>query len=101
MHPDAAVAKPRPKRRPRICRACDACYKRKIQCDAATPRCNWCHHHDLPCTFKRNQERNQARSKAHQHHPSEYGLVMRQRKFAKTCFQHPTVQFQRNTRPTR
>ncbi|KAL2161767.1 hypothetical protein VTH06DRAFT_7550 [Thermothelomyces fergusii] len=34
-------------------RACDACYRRKIQCDAASPRCDWCHHHDLPCTFDR------------------------------------------------
>ncbi|KAL2270586.1 hypothetical protein VTJ83DRAFT_2770 [Remersonia thermophila] len=34
-------------------RACDSCYQRKIQCDAATPRCDWCRHHDLPCTFNR------------------------------------------------
>ncbi|KAI2904527.1 transcriptional regulator family: Fungal Specific TF [Aspergillus niger] len=65
MQSGPSIAKPRPKRRRRICRACDACYKRKIQCDAATPRCNWCHHHDIPCTFKRNQERIQERSKSH------------------------------------
>ncbi|RAL00694.1 uncharacterized protein BO80DRAFT_455602 [Aspergillus ibericus CBS 121593] len=70
----APVAKSGPKRRRRICRACDSCYKRKIQCDAATPRCNWCHHHDLPCTFKRNKERNEELSKARQH--PEYGLLM-------------------------
>ncbi|KAL1960695.1 hypothetical protein VTO42DRAFT_6525 [Malbranchea cinnamomea] len=40
----------RPKRTQR---ACDSCYKRKIKCDAAVPQCNWCHHHDLPCTFTR------------------------------------------------
>ncbi|KAL2170719.1 hypothetical protein VTG60DRAFT_4466 [Thermothelomyces hinnuleus] len=34
-------------------RACDSCYRRKIQCDAASPRCDWCRHHDLPCTFDR------------------------------------------------
>ncbi|KAH6629888.1 hypothetical protein B0J18DRAFT_442931 [Chaetomium sp. MPI-SDFR-AT-0129] len=34
-------------------RACDSCYQRKIQCDAASPRCDWCRHHDLPCTFNR------------------------------------------------
>ncbi|ODA77254.1 hypothetical protein RJ55_06881 [Drechmeria coniospora] len=42
-------------------RACDACYKRKIQCysseaggDAA---CDWCQHHDLACTFDRVSRR--------------------------------------------
>ncbi|KAL2264190.1 hypothetical protein VTK26DRAFT_896 [Humicola hyalothermophila] len=34
-------------------RACDSCYQRKIQCDNATPSCDWCRHHDLPCTFNR------------------------------------------------
>ncbi|KAH6603540.1 fungal specific transcription factor domain-containing [Trichoderma cornu-damae] len=36
-------------------RACDACYKRKIQCDRSDPeeQCNWCRHHDLPCTLNR------------------------------------------------
>ncbi|KAK4086446.1 fungal specific transcription factor domain-containing protein [Purpureocillium lilacinum] len=36
-------------------RACDACYRRKIQCDAseAGARCDWCLHHNLPCTFDR------------------------------------------------
>ncbi|OJJ72686.1 hypothetical protein ASPBRDRAFT_42418 [Aspergillus brasiliensis CBS 101740] len=66
MQSGPSIVKPRPKRRRRICRACDACYKRKIQCDAATPRCNWCHHHDIPCTFKRNQDRIQER-------PETYG----------------------------
>lgn len=55
--------------RKRAARACDSCYKRKvrcsctdelcirltcqIKCDAAVPQCNWCSHHDLPCTFDR------------------------------------------------
>ncbi|KAL3429568.1 hypothetical protein BDV09DRAFT_190020 [Aspergillus tetrazonus] len=42
-----------PKRRGRIARSCDACYLRKIKCDAATPKCDWCSHHDLACTFTR------------------------------------------------
>ncbi|KAH7310276.1 hypothetical protein BKA65DRAFT_164985 [Rhexocercosporidium sp. MPI-PUGE-AT-0058] len=33
--------------------ACDSCYKRKIQCDAVQPQCNWCHHHKIACTFSR------------------------------------------------
>ncbi|KAE8146839.1 putative C6 transcription factor [Aspergillus avenaceus] len=39
--------------RKRTARACDACYKRKIKCDAAVPQCNWCSHHNIPCTFQR------------------------------------------------
>ncbi|PHH61100.1 hypothetical protein CDD81_762 [Ophiocordyceps australis] len=41
-------------------RACDACYKRKIQCDAAQTdaQCNWCTHHGLDCTFGRVSSRN-------------------------------------------
>ncbi|KAH7163451.1 hypothetical protein B0J13DRAFT_37257 [Dactylonectria estremocensis] len=36
-------------------RACDACHKRKIQCDSTTPGtpCDWCGNHDLACTFDR------------------------------------------------
>ncbi|RAH55214.1 C6 transcription factor [Aspergillus piperis CBS 112811] len=41
------------KHRKRISRACDSCYKRKIKCDAAVPQCNWCSHHNIPCTFNR------------------------------------------------
>ncbi|KAL4779781.1 hypothetical protein BJX76DRAFT_351496 [Aspergillus varians] len=41
----------------RTARACDACYKRKIKCDAAVPKCNWCSHHDTPCTFERKVRR--------------------------------------------
>ncbi|KAL4895156.1 putative C6 transcription factor [Aspergillus ambiguus] len=39
--------------RQRTSRACDSCYKRKIKCDAAVPQCNWCSHHNIPCTFTR------------------------------------------------
>ncbi|KAL3455410.1 hypothetical protein BJX64DRAFT_282093 [Aspergillus heterothallicus] len=41
----------------RTARACDACYKRKIKCDAALPKCNWCSHHVSPCTFERKIRR--------------------------------------------
>ncbi|KAL6859218.1 hypothetical protein J3F83DRAFT_334166 [Trichoderma novae-zelandiae] len=36
-------------------RACDACYKRKIQCDRSESDqlCNWCRHHNLVCTLNR------------------------------------------------
>ncbi|PLB46588.1 putative C6 transcription factor [Aspergillus steynii IBT 23096] len=44
-------------RRRRKCRACDSCYRKKIQCDQATPKCNWCYHQNIPCTFTRNHER--------------------------------------------
>ncbi|KAJ5223886.1 transcriptional regulator family: Fungal Specific TF [Penicillium chermesinum] len=43
--------------RKRTARACDSCYKRKIKCDAAEPQCNWCSHHNLPCTFDRVVQR--------------------------------------------
>ncbi|KAH7146092.1 hypothetical protein EDB81DRAFT_933890, partial [Dactylonectria macrodidyma] len=35
--------------------ACDACHKRKIQCDSTSTEnpCNWCDHHGLACTFNR------------------------------------------------
>ncbi|KAL6239745.1 hypothetical protein BDW75DRAFT_227080 [Aspergillus navahoensis] len=46
----------------RTVRACDACYKRKIKCDAAVPRCNWCSHHDSPCTFERKVRRTRKRA---------------------------------------
>ncbi|KAL5363818.1 C6 zinc finger domain protein [Aspergillus floccosus] len=39
---------PRPRRR-----ACDSCYRKKIQCDAEFPQCNWCKHHNLACTYNR------------------------------------------------
>ncbi|KAH7136966.1 hypothetical protein B0J13DRAFT_82829 [Dactylonectria estremocensis] len=41
-------------------RACDVCYKRKIQCSISSPDtpCNWCSHHNLTCKFTRNKPRN-------------------------------------------
>ncbi|PYH87483.1 hypothetical protein BO71DRAFT_367226 [Aspergillus ellipticus CBS 707.79] len=59
MHSAVSIEKPR-RRRQRACRACDSCFKKKIHCDAATPKCNWCYHHDLPCTFSRNRETSRA-----------------------------------------
>ncbi|KAL4885788.1 hypothetical protein BJY04DRAFT_230077 [Aspergillus karnatakaensis] len=35
--------------------ACDACFRRKIKCDSARPRCNWCHHRQSDCTYTRNR----------------------------------------------
>ncbi|PHH87933.1 hypothetical protein CDD83_8223 [Cordyceps sp. RAO-2017] len=45
-------------------RACDTCYKRKIQCDAADEgsQCNWCSHHNLRCTFTRPKARPRSRT---------------------------------------
>ncbi|EED21177.1 C6 transcription factor, putative [Talaromyces stipitatus ATCC 10500] len=36
-----------------IPRACDSCHKKKIHCDRRLPKCDWCLHHDLSCTFNR------------------------------------------------
>ncbi|KAI0977602.1 hypothetical protein F4678DRAFT_468706 [Xylaria arbuscula] len=40
-------------------RACDVCYKRKIQCTILGPEspCEWCAEHDLSCTFDRKSEK--------------------------------------------
>ncbi|PYI14777.1 putative C6 transcription factor [Aspergillus violaceofuscus CBS 115571] len=48
--------RPPPKRRGRIAHSCDACFTRKIKCNAASPRCDWCSHQNLPCTFDRNKQ---------------------------------------------
>ncbi|CAI7635341.1 unnamed protein product [Penicillium pancosmium] len=40
-------------------KACDACARRKIQCDKAFPKCDWCTHQGTPCTFTRNSRRQQ------------------------------------------
>ncbi|KAJ4865417.1 fungal specific transcription factor domain-containing protein [Trichoderma breve] len=44
---------PRKSNRGRRAKACDSCSRRKIQCDADVPQCNWCKHHDLACTYRR------------------------------------------------
>ncbi|KAI0549059.1 hypothetical protein F4679DRAFT_548075 [Xylaria curta] len=40
-------------------RACDVCYRRKIQCSISSPesRCEWCDEHDLSCTFDREAQK--------------------------------------------
>ncbi|UPK99938.1 hypothetical protein LCI18_010873 [Fusarium solani-melongenae] len=40
-------------------RACDVCYKRKIQCviENADKPCEWCSHHGLSCTFDRETQK--------------------------------------------
>ncbi|KAL4878183.1 hypothetical protein BJY04DRAFT_209408 [Aspergillus karnatakaensis] len=45
----------RSKRRRRVY-ACDSCYKKKIKCDGASPKCDWCRHHDIACVYTRNQD---------------------------------------------
>ncbi|KAJ4132864.1 hypothetical protein NW754_16769 [Fusarium falciforme] len=59
-------------------RACDACHKRKIQCDSTSSKtpCNWCEHHGLACTFnrvRRPEEEGKAQvsgvGSAHRHAP--------------------------------
>ncbi|KAL4969012.1 uncharacterized protein BDV14DRAFT_210896 [Aspergillus stella-maris] len=41
--------------------ACDACYRRKIKCDGARPRCNWCFHQGSECTYARPTPRRVAK----------------------------------------
>ncbi|GFF81421.1 C6 zinc finger domain protein [Aspergillus udagawae] len=43
-------------RRSRRTYACDSCSIKKIKCDRATPQCDWCYHHNIPCTFTRNRD---------------------------------------------
>ncbi|RAK95014.1 uncharacterized protein BO80DRAFT_369880 [Aspergillus ibericus CBS 121593] len=45
----------RTSRRRRLGHSCDVCHARKIHCDAAKPKCNWCSHQNLPCTFRRHR----------------------------------------------
>ncbi|KAK1655135.1 fungal-specific transcription factor [Colletotrichum phormii] len=46
-------------------RACDICYRRKIQCliPAEGPPCDWCSHHDSECTFHRDAPRRKKKIK--------------------------------------
>ncbi|KAK1722637.1 fungal-specific transcription factor [Colletotrichum acutatum] len=46
-------------------RACDICYRRKIQCliPAEGPPCDWCSHHDSECTFHRDAPRRKKKAK--------------------------------------
>ncbi|KAL5337960.1 hypothetical protein BJX70DRAFT_218212 [Aspergillus crustosus] len=46
----------RVKRRRRVY-ACDSCYSKKIKCDGASPKCDWCYHHNIPCVYTRNQDK--------------------------------------------
>ena len=32
-------------------------FSAQIKCDAAVPQCNWCSHHNIPCTFERTIRR--------------------------------------------
>ncbi|KAI0425414.1 hypothetical protein F5Y09DRAFT_101705 [Xylaria sp. FL1042] len=44
-------------------RACDVCYKRKIQCSISNPEspCEWCDEHNLSCTFDRESQKKKRR----------------------------------------
>ncbi|KAK1579345.1 fungal-specific transcription factor domain-containing protein [Colletotrichum navitas] len=46
-------------------RACDICYRRKIQCliPAEGPPCDWCSHHSSECSFNREAPRKRQRRK--------------------------------------
>ncbi|OHF03988.1 fungal specific transcription factor domain-containing protein [Colletotrichum orchidophilum] len=46
-------------------RACDICYRRKIQCliPAEGSPCDWCSHHDSDCTFHRDAPRRKKKHK--------------------------------------
>ncbi|PKS12559.1 hypothetical protein jhhlp_000767 [Lomentospora prolificans] len=46
-------------------RACDVCYKRKIQCSIINPEepCEWCSHHDVACTFAREPRKKKKTSR--------------------------------------
>ncbi|KAK6218495.1 fungal specific transcription factor [Colletotrichum tabaci] len=46
-------------------RACDVCYRRKIQCSipADGPPCDWCSHHGSACSFNRDAPRRTKRTK--------------------------------------
>ncbi|KAL2797412.1 C6 zinc finger domain protein [Aspergillus keveii] len=55
MPPSRTEPEARTKRRRRVY-ACDSCYRKKIKCDGTLPRCDWCFHHSIPCTYTRNQE---------------------------------------------
>ncbi|KAL4812195.1 hypothetical protein BDW67DRAFT_170604 [Aspergillus spinulosporus] len=46
----------------RIPRACDSCYIKKIKCDAALPKCDYCCHRNLPCTFTRQNKKDVAKN---------------------------------------
>ncbi|KAL3459195.1 hypothetical protein BJX64DRAFT_265205 [Aspergillus heterothallicus] len=55
MPPSRIGDEGRTRRRRRVY-ACDSCYRKKIKCDGTQPKCDWCHHHSIPCTYTRNPE---------------------------------------------
>ncbi|KAJ5526367.1 transcriptional regulator family: Fungal Specific TF [Penicillium frequentans] len=66
-----------PEPRKRTARACDSCYRRKIKCDATLPQCNWCSHHNLPCTFDRVVQRKRKPENDDSNHPKSSRLSER------------------------
>ncbi|WXC59290.1 hypothetical protein SNK03_005165 [Fusarium graminearum] len=63
-------------------KACDACHKRKIQCDLtdSDAPCNWCQHHNLACTFDRVRGRRKQAARSRSKQTSESSLSERLRK---------------------
>jgi hypothetical protein len=33
----------------------------EIKCDGTLPKCDWCHHHSIPCTYARNEDLGRSR----------------------------------------
>ncbi|KAJ5123833.1 uncharacterized protein N7515_007658 [Penicillium bovifimosum] len=58
------------------CFGCDCGDEEKIKCDAVLPQCNWCSHHDIPCTFDRVVHRKK-RSTPHDGRPKASRLSER------------------------
>ncbi|KAF7591722.1 hypothetical protein BBP40_001166 [Aspergillus hancockii] len=59
--------------------ACDACAKRKIKCDRATPRCDWCSNQNLKCTYNRNHRSSKKIKIDHQRSQASSALDTNQR----------------------
>ncbi|KAJ5764733.1 fungal specific transcription factor [Penicillium odoratum] len=52
-HTELGVSRKRRHRHGPKAKACDSCWKRKIKCDKAVPKCAWCRHYCVTCTFNR------------------------------------------------
>ncbi|VUC37301.1 unnamed protein product [Clonostachys rosea] len=50
-------------------RACDSCHEKKISCDGGSPRCDWCNHRNLKCTYDRATASSRKRPQ-----PAEFSL---------------------------
>lgn len=51
----------------------------QIQCDAESPQCNWCKHHNLACTYSRLADmgaRSQGRGRGSQSHADDRQYIL-------------------------